>query len=252
MAENGRFVWRELMTTDVEAAKSFYGEVFGWKCKASEMPNMTYYLFETATGKQVAGMMKVPMPGIPPHWLGYVSVDDVDAAAERAKAAGGKVFMEPTDIPKVGRFAVVADAQGAATAPFKSEHPEPGPQGMFGAGEFCWDSINTTDMNAAIAFYTKVYGWKSSSAGPSMTTFGVGDGMENQVASVGDAPPGVPSHWMTYVVVDELGAARERVKRSGGAVLMEAIPVPGIGTFAVVQDPQKATICLFEGEPKKP
>ncbi len=249
MANSGRFVWRELMTTDVEAAKAFYGEVFGWKCKASDMGTFTYFMFETAEGKGVAGMMKTPMPEAPPHWLGYVSVDDVDGAVARMVGAGAKVYAAPSDIPNVGRFAVVADPLGAVSAPFKPASAGEAP-GVPATGEFCWESINTTDMQATIAFYTTAYGWKSTEAGPNMVTLGVGDGMENQVASVADAPPGVPTSWMTYVVVDALAAARDRVTRSGGTILMPAIPVPGIGTFAVVQDPQKAVICLFEGAPK--
>ena len=163
----------------------------------------------------------------------------------RDRAKGGQVFMEPTDIPKVGRFAVVADPTGGVTAPFKGAtgdqavaRPE--------VGEFCWETLNTTDVPEAQAFYTAVYGWKVGAFGPGMPTFGVGDGPENQVADVQTPPPGVPSHWLTYAVVTDLAAARERAKKLGGTILMDAIEVPGIGTFAVVQDPQKAIVCPFQ------
>lgn len=249
---NGRFVWRELMTSDPEAAKRFYGEVFGWKARASDMGAFTYYLFDTPEGKEVAGMMKLPMPGTPPHWLGYVSVDDTDAAVARMKGAGGKVYVEPQDIPNVGRFAVVADPGGGVSAPFKPATSQAPPEGPPKVGEFCWEQLNATDVNATVAFYEKAYGWTSAPFGPGgeMRTLGVGEGPMNQVASVMQAPPGAPTHWLTYVVVDKLATARDRIRKAGGAIMVEAIEVPGIGTFAVAQDPQKAIICAFESAPR--
>ncbi len=244
----GRFVWRELLTSDEALAKTFYGEAFGWQSKTMAMGEFDYTVF-SANGVDVAGMMKLPMPEIPPHWYGYVSVEDVDAAVARAEKAGGKVIVPARDIPNVGRFAVVLDDQGAPSSPFRAATGDR-EVGVPKLGEFCWESLSTSDQAKAIAFYTQVYGWKTGSFGPDTTTFGTGEGMQNQVASLVPAPPGVPQHWLSYVVVDKLGAARDRVKRLGGTIMVEAIPVPGIGTFAVAQDPQKATICLFEGEPQ--
>lgn len=241
----GHFVWRELMTTDVEAAKRFYGELFGWRFEVSKMPGMDYTLVY-AGDRQIAGMMARPkdMPA-PPHWLSYVSVADVDAAVATATAKGGQVHMPPTDIPNVGRFAVVADPTGGVTAAFRSAHGDQ-PTGEPKKGEFCWETLNTTDVARAQAFYTAVYGWTIGSFGPGMPTFGVGEGMNEQVADVAPAQPGVPSHWMTYAVVEDLGTARDRLKKLGGSVLVESIDVPGIGTFAVATDPQGAVICPFQ------
>lgn len=242
---HGRVVWRELMTTDVEAAKRFYGELFGWRFETAKMPGMDYTLVY-AGDRQIAGIAPM-MPGMqaPPNWMSYVSVPDVDGAASTAKAQGGQVHLPPTDIPNVGRFAVLADPTGAVTAAFKSSSGDQ-EVGMPKPGEFCWETLNTTDIPKAQAFYTAVYGWKVGTFGPDMPTFGVGDGPSNQVASVMQPPPGVPSHWITYAVVTDLAAARERVKKLGGTVLMDSVDVPGVGTFAVVQDPQKAIICPFQ------
>ena len=123
---HGRFVWYELMTTDTAAAKAFYGEVVGWGAQDSGMPGMDYSLF-TAGDAHVGGLMDLPQDsremGMPPMWMGYVAVDDVDAGAGKAKRLGGSVHVEPRDIPGVGRFAIVADPQGASFALFKSESP---------------------------------------------------------------------------------------------------------------------------------
>lgn len=242
----GRFVWRELLTTDVEGAKGFYGELLGWSFKGMDMGGGATYWLASVGDKQVGGMMKkpdeVPMPS---HWAGYVSVGDVDAAIASAIAAGGMSPMPAMDMPGVGRMGVILDPAGAVSWAFKSEKGDM-PVGRPGLGEFCWESLAAGDVEQAKAFYGKVYGWKASAFGPEMTTFGTGEGMENQVADVMAAPPGVPPHWVSNVVVANLADSRGRVEKLGGTVLMGEIAVPGIGLIAIVQDPQGATIALFE------
>jgi predicted enzyme related to lactoylglutathione lyase len=245
MSQFGRFAWRELVTSDVAAAKRFYGEVFGWSSQEVPMGGMNYTMF-AANGVDVAGAMPLPMKDVPPHWYGYVTVEDVDAGATRAAAAGGQLVMPAQDAPGIGRFAVALDDQGAVFGFFKPEDAPTAP-GAPKVGEFCWESYGSNDHAKAIAFYTKVLGWKTGPFG-GMTTFGIGDGPANQVADLSPAPPGVPPHWMSHVVVDSLAPARERVKRLGGSILMDAIVVPSVGTFAVVRDPQGATISLFQPE----
>jgi uncharacterized protein len=242
---HGRFVWRDLLATNVDVAKRFYGELFGWTTK--EFPGPKPYCTLQAGEKMVGGLMPIPKgEPYPPFWMSYVSVSDVDACVERAKSAGGKIHKSGTDIPGVGRFAIIGDPNGATTAAFKTLTGDPKRDSM-PAGEFCWESLQTPNPKTDIDFYKKVYGWTSSAFGNDIT-LGVAEGMMNQVASVGPVQGGMPANWTTYVAVDGLAAARDRVKRLGGSILMEAIPVPTLGTFAVIQDPEKAVICLFEGE----
>lgn len=113
---HGDFSWVELMTTDVPAAKHFYREVFGWKLKESDMPGTGGYTLIKAGGNEVGGMMKLPpdVPsGTPPHWMAYVTVEDVEAVARKVRELGGKVLVPPTEIPQVGRFCTFQDPQGA-------------------------------------------------------------------------------------------------------------------------------------------
>jgi hypothetical protein len=115
-------------------------------------------------------------------------------------------------------------------------------------GEFCWDDLATTDLEAAKAFYQTVFGWSARpmEQDPGMLVFHRPDG--GMVASAMPVPaPGVPSHWATYVAVADLAAARARVAELGGKVVRDEIPVPGIGRFAIVQDPTGAFLRLFEG-----
>jgi predicted enzyme related to lactoylglutathione lyase len=112
---HGAFSWCELLTTDVDAAKRFYGTLFGWTLEDVNMTGTTYTLVKT--GEQgIGGIMQTPRQaaGAPPHWGAYVTVDDVDATAGKAVELGAKICVPPTDIPNVGRFCVLQDPQGAA------------------------------------------------------------------------------------------------------------------------------------------
>ncbi|HEY6000049.1 MAG TPA: VOC family protein [bacterium] len=110
----GMFSWFELLTSDVAAAKKFYGALFGWTTKDMDTPN-TPYTIVSANGEEVAGMMPIPpaATGMPPAWGVYVTVADVDATVRRVGELGGSTVMPPTDIPGMLRFAVVRDPQGA-------------------------------------------------------------------------------------------------------------------------------------------
>ena len=119
----GGFVWYELMTTDTEAAKAFYGKVVGWGTQDAAMPSMPYTLF-IAGGAMVGGLMDLPQDarkmGAPPSWIGYVAVDDVDAAAEQVMHLGGAVHVAPSDVPNIARFAVIA---AFPPSPLSDRHP---------------------------------------------------------------------------------------------------------------------------------
>ncbi len=113
MKRHGAFSWNELMTTDIEGAKSFYNQLLDWKLEPSPM-DMPYTI-ASVDGQQVAGLMTTPpeAAGMPAHWGGFVTVDNVDSSAKQAEFLGGKILLEPRDIPNLGRFCVIADPQGA-------------------------------------------------------------------------------------------------------------------------------------------
>lgn len=246
MSKLGQFVWRENMTSDVAKAATFYKGLFGWKLEEVPMGEHTYTLIY-AGERQIGGIMKAPPQAgnVPPHWASYVSVDDVDKTAVAAVEAGGKVVVPAQDIPDIGRFAVLLDPTGAAFTAWKSKSADTTPSAMPKRGEFCWEQLSTSDVAKAKAFYEKVLGWTSKSFGDGgdVVTLSAGEAM---VASAMPAPPGVPPHWMTFVFVGKLADANQKVGELGGKVLMPEIPVPGMGAFSVVQDPNGATIGLFE------
>lgn len=114
LKKHGAISWSELLTTDVPSAKKFYGEMFGWKFDDMPMEDSTYSVVNT-NDDEVAGIMHFPpdAPPMPPNWGIYITVDDVDAAAEKATTLGAKIAMPPQDIPQVGRFCILQDPQGA-------------------------------------------------------------------------------------------------------------------------------------------
>ncbi|BDG02949.1 VOC family protein [Anaeromyxobacter oryzae] len=240
----GMFVWRELMTDDVEGARRFYGDLLGWSWKGEDMgPAGTYWLASRGE-RQVCGMMQkpagVPMPSA---WSSYVLVDDVDAAAERCKAAGGRVLRPPADIPNVGRFAVIADPWGAVLEPFRASGGESAPPAP-AVGTFCWETLVTPDPAAAATFYGKVIGFGTGrTPNGEGTVFTAGEAM---VADLQPARPGGPSYWATYVAVESAEGSRDRAAKLGGKVIVPRIDVPKVGTVAIIADPAGAALGLFQ------
>lgn len=115
VSKPGEFCWNELMTRDDEAATKFYTELLGWSSKTEDMGSGQYTVF-SAGEKMVGGMMAMDesFGDLHPHWMSYITVEDVDESVKQVEALGGKVCHPPTDIPNVGRFSVITDPTGAA------------------------------------------------------------------------------------------------------------------------------------------
>ncbi|MEZ7195119.1 VOC family protein [Pseudodesulfovibrio karagichevae] len=114
---HGAFSWNELITTDLESARAFYGRLFGWTFVESETIYGNTYLVAFKGQDMVGGMMLKDgnvAENVAPCWDPYVTVDDVDASAKEAVALGGELLVPPTDIPNVGRFCAIRDPQGIA------------------------------------------------------------------------------------------------------------------------------------------
>lgn len=259
MAANGRgrFVWYELMTTDPEAAKKFYTDVVGWGTAPFEGAvgmEYTMWLKGKTPDTAIGGLMELPAEarqgGVPPHWLGYVAVPDVDAAAKRAEKLGGRIVHGPEDIPQVGRFAILADPQGAALAAFKGaqemSHEDKDPD----TGDVSWHELATTDHEAAFDFYSDLFGWKQQQAmdmgeAGVYQMYGRGEKMLGGMYNKTDGQPGPPA-WLYYSVVDDLDGAVKKVKKNGGRIVVEPMEVSGGSRVAVGIDPQGAAFGLHE------
>ncbi|MHC5009820.1 MAG: VOC family protein [Planctomycetota bacterium] len=245
----GRFVWRDLMTTDVEAATAFYGALFGWRVVPVDMGPMGTYRMLHLGEVGIGGIVPLEnAPGIPSHWISYITVDDVDASCEEIQRLGGAVCVPPTDIPDVGRFAVTNDPQGGFFSPFKGLHDAPEPEGPPPTGAFCWTQLLASDPSVA-AFYEQVFGWgvQQVPLGDAEATFFLRNGMPH--ASLLPKPPDAaagPDCWLPYVAVDDPTAAEARAIELGATRQVGCTEIPGMGTFAVFVDPTGALIAIWK------
>ncbi len=245
--KDGAFVWYDLATTDPEAAAAFYAAVVGWH--AEKVPEMDYTVLKMGE-RMTGGLMELPAhlrdAGVPPHWGGYILVQDVDAMTRRVAEAGGSIKREPSDIPGIGRFSVVADPGGAPFYLFQAsrrgdEEPAPMTPGRVG-----WHELRAGDPAAALGFYGSLFGWTESRAmdmGP-MGTYHIFayDGLDR--GGIMRAPDGVPPSWLFYFVVPALDAALVRVQEGGGMVLHGPQEVPGGAWIIMCRDKQGASFAL--------
>jgi hypothetical protein len=242
------FAWYELLTTDVSAAQSFYGEVVGWDVRDVSTPEFAYRLFSVG-GTPVAGLLELPpdgrKKGATPRWVGYVAVEDVDGVVDQLKRLDGTVYVPPTD-SNIGRIAVVADPQTATLALVKGlkygdPDAEPG-----GPGRVCWHELFAADAQAAFEFYSRLLAWRKAEP---MTTpidsyrlFAAGEwtmgGMFNKIVT---AP--VP-FWLYYFEVADLDLAVGRVRTEGGQITRGPIELRDDIWIAHCIDQQGAVFAL--------
>ena len=242
----GTPVWYELMTPDLAAAQTFYADVIGWKIGDSGMPGMDYRL-ASAGESMVAGMMAPPNEA-PTAWIIYFAVPDCDAAVKAVMAAGGKTYMAPTDIPGVGRFAALADPQGAAFCLLTGTGD--GASTAFDqkkTGHGNWHELTTSDPKAALAFYGAQFGWTASTAmdmGP-MGTYQIFAHQGGDIGGMMGLPPGLTMpYWLPYFGVDGIDAAITRITKGGGKVMHGPAEVPGGAWIIQATDPQGAFFAL--------
>lgn len=248
---HGQFVWCELMTTDTAAATAFYRAVIGWNAREAGLPDR-HYIVLNAGEAGVGGLMELPASaraaGARPGWIGYIAADDVDAMAARVKEAGGRIHHAAEDIPGIGRFAMVADPQGAAFVLFKGmESGQEPPASAMTPGHVGWHELQAAEWESAFAFYSELFGWTKGEGidmGPMGTyqLFAIGGVQAGGMMTRADATR--PPFWLYYFNVDEIGAAVARVKEAGGQVVHGPQQVPGGSWIAQCLDPQGALFAV--------
>jgi uncharacterized protein len=251
----GTFSWVDLQTSDPEAAKTFYSELFGWELE--DMPTDqegVVYSMAKLGGEYCSAIAPLP-PGaqMPPHWNSYVTVESADATAERARELGGTTPMEPFDVMEAGRMAVIQDPTGALVLVWEARQ-HPGAGRVNDPGCFTWNELATTDQDTASKFYGDLFGWtfEDQDAGPAGTyrTIKNGDRMNGgiRLLSEQETQAGVPPNWLVYFTTEDIDASVAKVGELGGAVLAPPMQLPMGSRIAVVGDPQRAAFALFEGE----
>jgi predicted enzyme related to lactoylglutathione lyase len=233
--------------TDVEPAKEFYTSLFGWDTQDAGPPEETGgYGFFLKGGKMVAGYG--PQQGPAVYWSTYIRVSDADQTAKEIEAAGGTTVMAPMDVMGAGRMGVFQDTEGAFIAIWQPENHR-GAQVVNEPGALTWNELNTRNVEAAKAFYSRVFGWNpvTHTDGPMPYTEFDLDG--ESIGGMLDMPPMVPAevppHWLVYFAVDDTDATVAKAQAKGGTVLAPAMDIP-TGRFAVLMDPQGAAFGVIK------
>jgi len=253
----GQLIWYELMTPDAEASKAFYDSVVGWQIGEPVAEFQGYRMINRSDDRAAGGVLpltdEMQQHGARPIWLGYIGVDDTDAAVAAIEEAGGKSLMPAMDIPNVGRIAMVADPQGAPFYVMKPIPPADKPNAqsdVFSVDQpqhVRWNELSTTDQDGAIAFYTSQFGW-TQEGDMDMGEMGKYRFIQNRGTTIGAVmrkPPQLPvSLWTFYIGVDDIDRATEAVTSGGGRILHGPMEIPG-GEFSLnAIDPQGATFGL--------
>ena len=241
----GTFSWVELATSDADAAKRFYGELFGWDYEDSDIPDGGTYTMVKLGDRYVAGLMASEQP---PHWNSYISVDSVDEAVKKAADAGGQT-LDPFDVMGAGRMAVVTDPTGAPVCLWEAKD-HPGAGVVNAPGALAWNDLMTTDVGKASEFYCEVFGWEVAEvegAPGDRLVIRNGERMNGGMATLPEGADEAPPHWLPYFGVEDAGAAAERIGELGGQVVAGPIDVPS-GQFVLGVDPQGALFAVVAGD----
>lgn len=253
--KTGQFVWHDLLTTDVEGAKKFYGELFGWKYQSWDGAGMPYTMFG-ASEIPAGGVSNLPQEardmGAPPHWLMSVHVPNADEAATKTQAAGGMVLAGPMDIPTVGRMSILRDPQGGVISAFTFADPERYMGMPQGPGEFCWYEMMASDPATAYEFYRGIFDWgrEEMDMGP-MGTYHVLRVGETQTGGICRIPEGkeIPPHWLAYIDVEDIDATLAKAESLGATVYQPKLDI-GFGEIAILADPQGAAFAVYHKKPQ--
>lgn len=243
----GRWVWADLVTSDVAAAAEFYGKVFGWTYETygGEDDRDTYTL-ALADGLPIGGMvfdqraMKGDVPSA--RWIGLMSVPDVAAAAAAVSANGGKVIVAPRLLGERGETAVFQDPEGVPFGAVRSKHGDPADYAG-DINEWVWLDLWTRDVERATRFYSAVAGYRVvplEQDGPrSGAHLVAGDYVRAGVMHLNDER--ATAVWLPYVRVADARDAVARARAAGGAVLREPVGI-GRAVVAVIADPTGAPV----------
>ena len=241
----GSFCWVELATPDAEASRKFYSELLGWTWTDTPMSDTMVYTMLQKNEKFVGGLFQMHeqmlAQGMPPHWVCYISTDDVEAATARVAAAGGNVINGPFDVFDAGRMSIVADPTGASFGIWQArEHIGAGL--IYEPGSLGWNELYTTDTEAANAFYASVFGWSRSThqVGPEAEDYHEFKLGETNVAGMIQIKPSwgeVPPNWGAYFCVEDVAASFQKAQDLGAEVVVPVMREANV-SFCYLNDPQ--------------
>ena len=241
--------WTDLMTSDIDAGREFYGAVFGWTAEEPDPAHGGYFSF-LKDGVRIAGCM-ASQPGAPVTdvWSVYLASDDAEKTLAAAESEGGQIHVAAMPVDDLGVMAFLGDPGGAGIGVW-----QPGTHQGFGIvdepGTPSWFELHTRDYDTVLAFYRAVFGWEtkveSDTADFRYTTMQYAD---QPLAGVMDAtaflPPEAPSCWSVYWAVASADEAAQRIVDHGGSLIHPPHDTP-YGRLVEVRDPHGAAFKLRE------
>ena len=247
----GTFSWADLSTTDQDAAKRFYGELFGWEATDNPVGDGVVYSMMSIDGKDAAAISPQPEQqrdaGAPPAWNCYITVDSADDALAKAKELGATVHADAFDVMDVGRMGVVQDPQGAYFLAWQ-------PKSHIGAaivnapGAISWNELASPDPQASASFYSQLLGWTTEAAeGMDMTYLMIKTAAGTMNGGIRSQMPGEPPYWLVYFGAEDVEQSGAKIKDLGGDVLAGPMPA-GPGTIVIARDPQGAVFAVYAGQ----
>lgn len=245
----GSFCWPELATSNQEAAKTFYADLFGWQAHDQPIPPQGVYTMMRLGGKDVAACYTLGPheQGVPPHWNSYVAVANADDAAKKSAELGGNVLAPPFDVFDSGRMAVLQDPAGAAFCVWQAKKHQ-GVGKINEPGALCWTELSTRETTKAGAFYQQLFGWRlrtDQSATP-YTEFLNGDKAIGGMIQIQPDWGPMPPNWMPYFQVTDCDAIAKRATERGGSLMRPPMDIPNVGRFSIMKDPQGAVFAVIK------
>jgi predicted enzyme related to lactoylglutathione lyase len=256
----GDFIWYELMTPDPDLAKAFYDAVVGWDIEPQPAGEMDYRMIRRSDGGNAGGVLRITdemaQRGARPIWLGYVYVDDVDAAVASIEKAGGAVLMPKSEAAGVGPIAMVKDPQGAPFYVMKPTPPTDKPDtksdvfSETAQQRVGWNELSTSDPVAARRFYGDQFGWDSNDYMDmgEMGEYRFLDHHGQRIGALCGTMPGQQPKWRYYIRVPSISSAKQTVEDKGGTVAMGPHQVPTGDWILIGSDPQGAEFALVGGQ----
>jgi predicted enzyme related to lactoylglutathione lyase len=244
----GKVIWRDLITEDIDAARRFYGGLFGWEFEESKGADGRRYVLARHGNVYVSGIVPVASPGDGmrlSRWLPYVSVADVDAAVARSASAGAAVAVAARNV-NLGRVAAIVDPEGAVLGFAQSDIGDPDDRTTAGApGRPVWSELLSDDPEAAAAFYRSVVGYEVRRIARRGGTYTIlGSAGVDRAGILANPTTQWRPLWLTYFAVSDPEAAAERARELGGRILLKPSPQIREGSMAVVTDPSGAVLVL--------
>ncbi len=247
----GRFVWYDLVTNDIPAARAFYGELFDWEFEEiPDHPNK--FVLIRSGGIPIGGLVQLDRQNpdsTESQWIGSLSVTNVDSMVERFVDRGGAVLGGPVDIERRGRVAVVSDPQGAVLALVRTENGDP-PAREPRIDDWLWQELWTTDGPSALAFYEELFGYQSQTVEIPAGAYHVLQRDGHSYAGLAQLPwDSVPPIWLPYIRVEDPSAVSARVEALGGRVILSPDQIHSRDA-AVIEDPTGGTLAIQRWTPE--